>query len=146
MGEIIGIVWGFLTSWLNFRRDRSNLKITLKFHLKTGRGTSFSVYLVNKGRRPVSVNEVLLRLKSNEAWLPSRGSLDSPIKLEETESREICFPLYDVRDKISTPLDIRCVEVKDTAGKKYTQGLSRRLRAQIRREWTAENDWLKRER
>jgi len=120
-------------SWRVYSRDRSHLQIDVEFHLKTGKGTAFLVPLVNKGRRLISVRHVGLRLHS--------GELLRPLVLGETESADVLFPLYEYRDRISSPLDVSHAEAWDTTGRRYVVSC-RKLRSQITKEWTSETDWL----
>jgi len=132
-----------LVSWFEYRRNRSHLKIRLQFHLKTKESeAAFLVSVVNSGRRPVSVEKVLLRLRSGETWnYPPRdlyGKDARPIELAETIPYPYLFPLQLMPRTANGPLDIKQVEVYDTLGKKYICRVSRTLRSQIQREWTAE--------
>jgi hypothetical protein len=135
-------------SWRAFHRDRSDLRVTLKYHPKTGKGTSFRVLLVNHGRRPVHVERVLLRLESGKELL---YELTKPIVLQETQSHEFWFPLNDHRADIRSPSEIKRAEAYDTRGNRYTfpsfrlksQIAFRKLKRQIAKDWTPENDWLK---
>ena len=126
-------------SWRVYCRDRSHLQTDVEFHLMTGKGTAFLVRLVNKGRRLVSVREVGLRLHSGE--LLRTPDLVRPLVLGETESGDVLFPLYEYRDRISSPLDVSHAEAWDTTGRRYVVSC-RRLRSQIAKEWTSETDWL----
>jgi len=128
--KMIAVVVDLLSTLLQFLRDRSNLRINLDFEPRTGKGAAFKVYLVNKGRRPVSVNEVFLRMKSNEDWYPISSTF--PIKLDESEDKSIPFPLDEVRGKF-TPLDVRKAVAKDTTGKQYADRLSRQTKKKIRK-------------
>jgi len=127
-------------SWRAFERDRSNLKVTAEFHLESGQGTAFKVLLVNRGRRSINIENILLRLKSGKELIPK---LDNPrIVLDENELYICWFPIFHYKNEISGPLDIKQVEVYDSHGKKYLFPFSK-LRKQIYKEWTPENDWLK---
>jgi hypothetical protein len=78
-------------------------------------------------------------LKSGQE-LPSHSISDTI--LEETQSYECWFPLYDYRTQISSPLDIKQAEAYDVCGNKYTFPLSK-IKKQITEQWTPERDWLK---
>ncbi|MHB8855272.1 MAG: hypothetical protein ACYC6K_01465 [Bellilinea sp.] len=128
-----------LISWREFARNRNDLRITVEFLLESSSGTAFKVNLVNRGRRSINIEKILLRLKSGEELTPK---LDSKIVLDENEPYICWFPLGYYKSEISSPLDIKQAEVYDSHSKKYSFPLSK-LRAQILREWTPENDWLK---
>lgn len=127
-------------SWRALARDRNDLRVTAEFLLESEQGTAFKVRLVNKGRRPINIENILLRLKSGKELIPK---LDSPkVVLDENEPCVCWFPLVHYQSEISSPLDIKQAEVYDTHGKKYTFPFSK-LRKQITKEWTHEKDWLK---
>lgn len=128
-------------SWRTYERDRNDLKVTATFHLESEQGTAFQVRLVNRGRRPINVESLLLRLKSGKALLPK--PVTPKISLDENETYEHWFSLTYYRDEINSPLVIKEAEAYDTHGKKYTFPFSK-LKKQISKEWTPENDWLKR--
>jgi len=69
--------------------------------------------------------------------------LTNPLVLEETDSREVRFPLYDYADRVHSPLDVTHAEARDTSGRRYRVSC-RKLRSQITKEWTSETDWLSR--
>lgn len=133
-------VLDLLVSRLSACRNQSNLQVKLEFHLKTGRGTAFKVYLANAGKQLVSVKEAFLRLKSGEKWSTLWGGIVRPIELKPSQSHEMLFPLHDMCDKVEGPLDVVGVEVYDTTGKKYTCKVSRKLRSQIKAEWSPESE------
>ena len=127
-------------AWHTYERDRNDLRITAVFHLESGQGTAFQVHLVNRGRRPINIENLLLRLKSGKALLPK---LVAPkIVLAENETYDYWFSLTYYQDELNSPLDIKWAEAYDTHGKKYSFPLSK-LKKQISKEWTPENDWLK---
>ena len=71
-------------SWRALARDRNDLAVKVEFLLESKQGTAFIVRLVNKGRRPIIIENILLRLKSGKELIPK---LDSPrIVLDENES------------------------------------------------------------
>lgn len=128
----------------SFHRDESNLRLALEYRQKTGRGSAFRVTMTNYGRRPVTVKELLLHLKSGEKlscseWLP--GYL--PVLLEEAHSKEIWFPihLHDCeQSRDYAALDVIRAEAIDTLGRRYlfpsgglllSRFLLRKLRRQI---------------
>ena len=129
-----------LISWREFARNRNDLRISVEFLLESGSGAAFKVNLVNRGRRSINIEKILLRLKSGEELTPK---LDSPkIVLDENEPCVFWFPLVHYQSEISSPMDIKQAEVYDSHGKKYSFPFSK-LRKQILKEWTPENDWLK---
>ena len=127
-------------AWRTYERDRNDLKVTATFHLESGKGTAFQVRLVNRGRRPINVESILLRLKSGKALLPK--PVTPKVALDENETYEYWFSLTYYQDEINSPLDIKRAEAYDTHGKKYSFSFSK-LKKQISEEWTPENDWLK---
>lgn len=136
---VISIISLFI-SWRAFERDRNNLKVTAEFHLESGQGTAFKVHLVNRGRRSINIENILLRLNSGKELMPK---LDSPkVVLDENEPYICWFPLFHYKNELNSPLEIKQAEVYDSHGKKYSFPFSR-LRKQISKEWTPENDWLK---
>jgi hypothetical protein len=127
-------------AWRAYERDRSDLKITADFHLQSGQGTAFQVHLVNRGRRPIQIENVLLRLKSGEALTLKR--VVAEVVLDENETCDYWFPLFDYRGEIDSPLDISQAEAYDTHGKRHLFPFSR-LKKRISEEWTPETDCLK---
>lgn len=107
-------------SWRAFRRDSSDLRVSLDFHLKTGQGTAFEVSVVNTGRRTTYIRKVSLYSKSGKE--SSYRGITSPIILEEAQHRDFLFPLYlpPLKTDFRSPLDVKRVEVHDTLGNKYT--------------------------
>lgn len=141
-----------------FERDRSDLRLGLEYNPKTGLGAAFRVILVNHGRRQVTVKDVRLRLKSGKirsyANLSSRNAnllVKLPVALEETESCDFIFLLYNGQGLVHTPLEIKRVEAFDTLGDQYsypTGGLKSqidfiKLRWQIARHWRVQKKGLR---
>ena len=124
-------------SWRQFDRDRSWLKLGLEFHLKSGRGSSYSLKIVNIGRRPVTIIKCYARLKSGKAY----PVYDRPTILNETNNLNVDIPLYDFRSTIIHPLDIVAFEVEESTGK-LSRIMTRRIGRDVRKLWTPDVDWL----
>lgn len=152
---IVGILGYILNNKIS-KLDVSDLRIVLEYHPETGLGTSYLIRLYNRGRRTVSVQQVQLNFDSEKQIMYSElkrkyihltGKL--PLALHETDSAEYLFPLYFMKGDIRSPLDLKHVQVFDTAGKKYSfpnkSFLSRikflKMRKQIQKDWS-ESAWL----
>jgi hypothetical protein len=139
IASLVVSILSLFISWRALTRDRSDLRVSAEFHLESEHGTTFKVRLVNQGRRPIHIENILLRLNSGKSLL---SELVSPkIILDEGESYVFLFPLVHYQDEINSPLDIKRAEVYDTKGKKYTFPFSK-LKKQIVKEWTEDKDWL----
>ena len=123
-------------AWFAYRRDRSDLKISVEFHPESEHGIAFQVHLVNNGRRPINIENILLRLKSGKPLLPK--PLRPKIILAEKEDKEYWFPLSHYREDITNPLEVRQVEVYDASGKKYLFPISK-IKKQITELWTQDS-------
>ena len=124
---LIVLILGYILNKKVFTQDKSDLRIMLEYYPETGLGTSFLVRLYNKGRRPVTVQEVLVcfysgnqvaysGLKRKIIQLPEK----LPLILQETYMGEYLFPLHFMKDFTRSPLDLKRVLVVDTIGRKYS--------------------------
>jgi hypothetical protein len=127
----------FVVSLLVYLRDRSNLIIS-GVNFSKGHGMEFLVWVVNEGRRPVLIEEVLLRSSSGEPlYIHARGT--QPKFLGGDGERErFELRVFDWAGKLNSPLDIVQAEVCDTTRKKVVYKFSDDFKEEIRQKWTPE--------
>jgi len=125
-------------SWRQYSRDRSHLRLSLRFELTTGQGSSYVLRVVNAGRRTANIDSCYARFRSGRRYPVT----DKPMMLEETHATEVSIPLYGFRNSISHPLDLVAFEVRETTGAVHTIK-TRKIRSSIRQLWTSEVDWLR---
>lgn len=100
-------------SYRNYRRDTSRLKIKLGFEVHSGRGSNYTVRIINVGRRPASITNMYARLKNGKRY----PVFDTTTLLAETQFKDLSVPMAGFRDE--HPLYITAFEVEDTTGKVY---------------------------
>ena len=123
------------------RESRQGIQVSAEFQLApNAQGTSFIVHLVNMEQRPIYVVKIALILKSGEELLPLRSN--NRVELEGREPYDCQFPLYDYRDKLKSPFDVKYAEVLDSRGLRYRFDFGK-IKKEIRQQWTSETDWLK---
>lgn len=130
-----------------WHRDRSDLQVSIFYDPETGLGTSFRVHTLNRGRRIVRIKSVALLVESGKSISYSEIGKSVivptllPRTLEEQECEDFLFPVFAFRDHISSPLEIKQAEVRDTTGHRYSVRPSSKLRRQISAHWS-ENGWF----
>ena len=134
-------ILAFIYSYMAYRRDRSKVKIDVKFHLLSGHGTEFIVTVTNVGRRPLQIDDVILSIRSG---IKLRPIFFNPIMLHEAENKDFVFSLHSHKEHFQDPLDFRYIEVVDSLGNRYVYPTWAarlkywKLRRQIKREWKRE--------
>lgn len=123
----------FYLSWRNYRRDSSRLKINLEFDVNPGRGSAYTVRMINVGRRPASITRVYARLKNGKRY----PVMDTTTVLAETQFKDLSVPMAGFRNE--HPLYITAFEVEDTTGKVY-KARTWKLWWHIRKIWKPEMD------
>jgi hypothetical protein len=123
----------FYLSWRNYRRDSSRLKINLEFDVNPGRGSAYTVRMINVGRRPASITRVYARLKNGKRY----PVMDTTTVLAETQFKDLSVPMAGFRNE--HPLYIIAFEVEDTTGKVY-KARTWKLWWHIRKIWKPEMD------
>jgi hypothetical protein len=110
----------FVLSWQNFRRDRSHLRITLKFEDRPQQQAQYEVTITNDGRRSAKLIEVAALL-----WFRKRHIIyQQDTSLGEGEQKSIIVPLAMIHS-ISTPLSIRAFQARDSVGHIYCRSTLR---------------------
>jgi hypothetical protein len=120
-------------SYRNFHCDSSRLKINLEFDVEPGRGSSYTVRMINVGRRPASIIRVYARLKNGKRY----PVMDTTTLLAETQFKDLSVPMAGFRDE--HPLYITAFEVEDTTGRVY-KAHTWKLWWHIRKIWKPEMD------
>ncbi|MCL4264753.1 MAG: hypothetical protein KJ069_16135 [Anaerolineae bacterium] len=141
----IAIFLGFLQWRKSHKRDQGDLTVSAIFQSKGEGGIAIFVRLRNKGRHPVYVERIDLRLKSGTR-LPYKTShgfdLGKPIEVTETEPKDVLFALSLYMKDIVEPTQIKHIEIQDTLGNvyKYPKWLRSRyaFQKQVKSEWTPE--------
>lgn len=120
-------------SWRNFHRDSSRLKVMLEFEVFPGSGSSYTVRMINVGRRPASVIRVYARLKNGKRY----PVMDTTTLLAETQFKDLSVPMAGFRNEY--PLYITAFEVEDSTGKTY-KARTWKLWWRIRKIWKPGNE------
>ena len=118
-------------SYRNYRRDTSRLKINLSYEMDLAHGSSYTVRMINVGRRPASIIRVYARLKDGKRY----PVMDATTLLAETQFKDLYVPMAGFRNE--HPLYIRAFEVEDTTGKVY-KARTWKLWWHIRKIWKPE--------
>lgn len=123
--------WSASIAWRNSRRDRSDLRIHLKFNPKSGNGSRFLAICTNHGRRSVIISKAILKTNRKEnkyiyhfgdsnSLTNEQTNLNSPIQLDEGHKIDFTFLLYSLKHHhITHPLQIKQLIIYDTKNKKY---------------------------
>ena len=128
-------------SWRTYRRDRSDIRVSVEYYPESGRGTQFNVRATNHGRRVAFIEHFRVHFKGEE---PIGDSVAGGVRLLEGEVHGFWLPIYGPDGKpIRLPPKIKSVEVFDTLGNAYRfPGCSlskylrfRTLKSKIRAHW-----------
>lgn len=129
-------------SWRAHKRDEPHLRLTLHYHPESGAGTEFRIRVVNHGRRVCLIERAMVVFASGERL---EESFVGGKPLEESQSTDVWFPLYDKPLRSDIPVGVVRAEVYDTLGKRHvyprmspkSQLEFRKLKRKIRTEWEA---------
>jgi hypothetical protein len=141
------------------RPSSDYLHITLDYLPETGRGTSFTVEVVNPNSEPITIKNVSLVFCNGIEVAYSELSHRNinlpvllPLKLGESDSKEFLWPLYDLNQvhpkDIYNPAEVKYVKVIDTYNREHifpadelTQRQFQALLSKIQQHWD-QNAWL----
>lgn len=112
-GALIISLIALWVSWLTYRRDKSHLKLTLKFQGNSTSNGKYHITITNDGRRPSTLSEVAAHIgfRKRQVFYEQEITLDEG----KTKSISALLQLFRVRH----PLEIMSFEARDTTGKKY---------------------------
>lgn len=113
-------------SWRQYLRDRGliKLEVTLRKDIRSGPG--FQLRVVNRGRRPVTIEAIYARVSSGKRY----PVFDTQKTLNETDDLEVSVPFSGFFRSISSGYYIKAFEVDDTTGKCYAVK-TQRLRGEV---------------
>ena len=101
-------------SWRQYRRDRSHLDALITVDNKYGEPI-YSVRVVNKGRRPATVNRIYARVRNKKRY----PVYDTLVSLEEMDKIDFTVPMAGFSSAHDDPDFIVAFEVEDTSGKTF---------------------------
>jgi len=112
---------------LNYRRDRADLRITVKGNMAVypkdriyGDKTYVSIDVANKGRRPVTITKCAIRMLvgAKSTWMLSVEAIRNPVELLEGKAKTYMFIEDEVKKYGLTDKDLVACAI-DATGKYY---------------------------
>ena len=104
-GAIVSTV-SLLIHYFNYRRDRADLKISVKGNIGVypkntiyGDKTYISVDIANRGRRPVTITKCAFKTPkgTTKGWMVSGDSIRNPVELLEGKSKTYLFDEAEIK-------------------------------------------------
>jgi hypothetical protein len=117
-----------IISWRQYMRDRGQIKLDVSLGQDIRSGPGYIVAIVNRGRRPVTIEGIFARVSSGKRY----PVFDTRKTLDETETHQVSVPFSGFFKSISSGYYIQAFEVDDTTGKRYVVK-TRSLRREVAR-------------
>lgn len=136
-GSVVSTTVAVVTVYNMLLRDRPNLRLSAELGFPAGpRAGPPSVYIVctNKGRRPITVEQVSLRLQDGQLLTQPSFSGELPKRLNEGEHCQIRMELAPVKAELAGK-EARAVGIfaRDGTGQKHTGKLPGNVREALER-------------